>query len=79
MRILNFAAQSYRLPTVSGAHQLGVAGGDNSTALTTLLAGTVNSCSRHGVAAARLTSERAGSVMSLSQTFSPLGVNSQYQ
>lgn len=76
MRILNFAAQSYRLPTVSGAHQLGVAGGDNSTALTTLLAGTVNSCSRHGVAAARLTSERAGNVIPVLKTFTLIAVRS---
>jgi len=33
---LNFAAQSYRLPTDSKAQQLGVAGGDNSTAETRL-------------------------------------------
>jgi len=79
VRTLYFSAQSYRPPTVSEAHQLGVAGGDNSTALTTLLADTVHSCSRHGVVAAALTSERPGSVMSLSQTFTPLGVYSKYQ
>ena len=73
------AAQSYRLRTVSEAHQLGVAGGYNSTALTTLLADAVHSCSRQGVVAARLTWERPGSCMSLSQTFTPLGVYSQYQ
>lgn len=79
MRTLNFAAQSYRLPTDSEAHQLGVAGVDNSTAVIRLLANTVHSCSRQGIVAARLTSEWPGNVMSLSQTFTPLGLYSQYQ
>jgi uncharacterized protein YqkB len=79
VRTLNSAAQSYWLSTDSRAHQLGVAGGDNSTGVTRLHADNVHSCSRQGVVAARLTSERPGSVMSLSQTFTPLGLYSQYQ
>jgi hypothetical protein len=79
VRTLNVADQSYRLSTDSKAHKLGVAGGDNSTGVTRLLADNVHSCSRQGVVAARLTSERPGSAMSLSQTVTPLGLHSQYQ
>jgi hypothetical protein len=39
----------------------------------------LHSCSRYGVVAARLTSERPGSVIPVSKTFTVLGVHSQLQ
>ena len=71
--------KGYRVPTDSKSHQLGVAGVDNSTALTRLRANIAHSCSQQDIVAIRLTSEWPGRVMSPAQTFTPLGVDPQYQ
>ena len=71
--LLNKLARYFRVPeyTVTGLEGLGLPKYRDFPAE---LPNTLYSCSRQGVAAARLASERPGSVISISKTFPLVGV-----